>query len=349
MSIRRRADGKYQVRYREGGRHRARTFDRKSDARDFDDEVRRRRQRGALGPVDAGSVTLEEFFVNEWVPTFAPLLADRTATEYAGAYDRHIGPALGGLALHAITPPVLYRWQVALGQGHGVEKVRCVLSTVLREAVAAGYISANPVHSVRAPRAPLKEEVRPLAPASVEALRASLGSRDATLVSLLAYAGLRPAEACTLLWGHVLDKTLVVNAGKTGRRRSVRLLAPLRADLLEWRLACSAATSPDAPVIPRPSDGGVMSPRSFNEWRGSTYRGALADAGLDYAKPYALRHSFASLLLHEGRSVVYIADQMGNTPAIALRVYAHVMAELDGQEKVPAEELVRQARRARAA
>jgi integrase len=51
-------------------------------------------------------------------------------------------------------------------------------------------------------------------------MRAALGARDATLISVLAYAGLRPTEALTLRWGQVRDRTLVVNAGKTGQTRT---------------------------------------------------------------------------------------------------------------------------------
>ena len=38
-------------------------------------------------------------------------------------------------------------------------------------------------------------------------------------------------EARTLRWGHVHERTLVIGAAKTGRRRTVRLLEPLRRDL----------------------------------------------------------------------------------------------------------------------
>ena len=44
---------------------------------------------------------------------------------------------------------------------------------------------------------------------------------------------------------------------------------------------------------------------------------------------YDLRHSFASLLMHEGRlSIVELAEQMGHNPTMCLSTYAHVMAEL---------------------
>jgi integrase len=62
---------------------------------------------------------------------------------------------------------------------------------------------------------------------------------------VLAYAGLRPGEALALTWSHVRERTLLVEAAvsvgvvadtKTRRRRTVRLLPPLGADLAEWRL-----------------------------------------------------------------------------------------------------------------
>jgi hypothetical protein len=61
--------------------------------------------------------------------------------------------------------------------------------------------------------------------------------------------------------------------------------------------------------------------------------------------PYDLRHSFASLLIHEGRwSIVEIADQLGHGAGLCVSTYAEVMAELRGAERVSAEEEIRRAR-----
>jgi integrase len=222
-------------------------------------------------------------------------------------------------------------------------KARAVLSSILQTAIEGELIGSNPVRVVRAPRAPLRDEVRPLAPAAVEALRARLGQRDAVLVALMAYAGLRPGEARELRWGHVHEQTLVIGAAKTGKRRTVRLLAPLAQDLREWRLACGRPAD-DAPVVPRPSDGAAMSAKSFNAWRGDTFAPALEAAGLGRARPYDLRHSFASLLLHEGRSVIYAARQLGHDARYTLGTYGHVIDELDGQPQLGAEAAILAAR-----
>jgi integrase len=250
MSVHRTSRG-YVVRWRDGARNRQRSFDRRADAQRWDSEVRCRRQLGTLAQLDAGAIRLDAYVTETWAPVYAPLLAERTREVYASTYDRLIAPTLGHLALHQIRPALVARWQATeLVHGHAaLVKARTVLSSVLQTAVEGELLAANPVRAVRAPKAPLKDEVRPLAPAAVEALRGELGHRDAVLVSLLAYAGLRPGEARMLRWGHVQERTLVIGAAKTGRRRTVRLLDSLAHDLREWRLACGRPAD-DRPVIP---------------------------------------------------------------------------------------------------
>jgi hypothetical protein len=43
-----------------------------------------------------------------------------------------------------------------------------------------------------------------------------------------------------------------------------------------------------------------------------------------------LRHSFASLLLHEVRSVIYVARQLGHDARLTLSTYGHVMDDVRG-------------------
>ena len=64
------------------------------------------------------------------------------------------------------------------------------------------------------------------------------------------------------------------------------------------------------------------------------------------ASPYTLRHSFCSLLLHEGRSVIYVARQMGHDAKLPLGTYGHVIEELEDAPRVPAEDAIRAARSA---
>jgi len=85
----------------------------------------------------------------------------------------------------------------------------------------------------------------------------------------------------------------------------------------------------------------------WRNWRKRTYKPLAASVGLAGARPYDLRHAFASLLIHEGRlSVVEIAGQLGHNPTVCLDTYAHVMAEERDGEHLSAQEDIEQARQA---
>ena len=227
---------------------------------------------------------------------------------------------------------------------HAIRKAMTLLGGILQRAAESKRIAYNPQRVVRKVRLPRSAEVRPLAPATVEAMRAVLPQRHATVVSLLAYAGLRPGELRGLRWRHVGERTLLVDAEKTGARRSVRLLTPLRADLEEWR-AASAEQGDDAYIF-LAADGGPWTANAFEKWRRRVFAPALKEAGIEGARPYDLRHSFASLLLHEGRSVIYVARQLGHGAELTMRVYGHVIEELEDRPQLPAEDAIREARQA---
>ena len=355
------ADGtvRWRVRWRQGGQHRSRTFDRKADGLNFIAELRRRDQLGTLAALDSGRLTLAEYVSGTWAKAYAPSLAEATRRRYANMYDKHILPELGPLALREITPDVIARWQAdRLSAGGGPVAVRGalkLLGSILQRAVEAQHIETNPVRAVRGAPLPRKAEVRPLAPSEIERMRAAASPRDATLISVLAYAGLRPGEALALRWGDVRAKTLLVERAialgiekdtKTGAHRTVRLLAPLEADLRDWRMR--TGRPPQQALIFPARKGGPWSESTYRSWRRNTFRRTLRAAGIERARPYDLRHSFASLLLHEGASVIKVARQLGHDARLTLQTYGHVIDELDGKEHIDAETAIAEARTAAA-
>jgi Phage integrase family len=125
--------------------------------------------------------------------------------------------------------------------------------------------------------------------------------------------------------------------------RTVRLLAPLAADLAEWRQRCDHDGDDDL-LFPNRS-GGVWNDGAWQSWHRDAWHPACAAAGVENARPYDLRHSFISLLIHEGRSVVDVARQAGHSATMTLDVYAHVFDEFDVAERLSAEDRIAQARR----
>ncbi len=359
MSVHRNRVGGYDVRWREAGHTRSRSFRRKRDAERFDLQVKDAKQTGMLARLDGGVETLDEYVEHTWAPIYAAALEPKTRELYAGLYDSHVSPWLGRYQLRQLTPEVIGRWQAnRLAAGAPVESTRkalTLLGGILQRALEAGRIPTNPQRLVRKAAPAPTDEVRPIAPVTVEAICSVLRPRDAMVVHLLAYAGLRPQELRALCWAHVGERTLTVHAPKTRRHRteprSVRLLAPLAQDLREWRLA-SGRPGESTHVIPAfngngtaPAFGTEWTEVGYEQWIARVWAPTLERVGIAYQRPYDLRHSFASLLLHEGRSVVYVARQVGHSTAVCLRTYGHVIEELDEAPRISAEDAILVARR----
>lgn len=252
-------------------------------------------------------------------------------------------------------------------------KALMLLQGILKRAVVRGLIPINPAQLVDKPRQRPTQLPQPLSPVTIERIRAhmlqprtrivpaaGIGKRprrehearvgsprerqgDALIVSMLAYAGLRPIEDCGCTWGDLRDHTLHVFATKTGRARDIDLVAPLSQDLAQWRLACGRP--PDSELIIARSDGGAWTREDWANWRGRIWRSAAIAAGVTGdLRPYRLRGSFVSLLLWEGRSLTYVAEQAGHSIATLARHYAGTMRELETKPRVPAAEAIRQAR-----
>lgn len=362
---RRRRDGSpyyvYRVRWKDPatGRRLVETLDSPQDALDFQAHLRLARRRGVLGELDQGRETLTEFAAEWWDRYARHNLDQATRKTYASIWNRHLLPRVGHLQLRQITPAVVGQLKSDLQGDHvgpaTIRKAMSLLQAMLREAVAWDRLRLNPVKQVRKPRAPRQRAVVALSPAQVETLRAAMPSfRDQAIVSVLAYAGLRPEDMLALEVRHVGRAALLIEqknvdgrivAGqKTDRPpRSIDLLAPLRQDIAEYLLTIGRRT-PKALLFPRP-DGGPWRDHDYRNWRKRVFKPAVERAGLDITRPYDLRHSFASLLIHEGRlSLAEIADQLGNSVATLSDVYAHVIADMKGQQRVPADDEILAAR-----
>jgi integrase len=122
-------------------------------------------------------------------------------------------------------------------------------------------------------------------------------------------------------------------------------------------------------VFPHPS-GGPWTKNLWGNWRRREFQPAAAAAGLgtyertlryvtvggvrrkrerqkyEGPRPYDLRHTFASLLLAEGRAIHYVAEQLGHGAAQTLRTYGHVIADYRDRQGIDAECEIRAARSA---
>lgn len=337
--------GAWECRWRENGRRRSRSFDRKGDANTFATAQERRLQLGV--DFDAGRESLSDFMETYWRDYAVPNLKPETRAVYMQTWAKHILPRLGGFELREITPAVVEDFRVQLNAaGVGsptIIKAMALLQGILKRAVVRGRIQSNPVREVDKPRQRRTVKPVPLAPATVEGIRSRLSQRDAALVSLLAYQGLRPHEAVSRRVEDLRPRIFVEESktGREGRERRVDWLSPAKGDVLDYLMAAGVRSGLVFPA----RDGGPWDKDEWRYWRRYVYQPAAKAAGVEGdLRPYRLRGSFVSLLLWEGRSVGYVAEQAGHSVATLARHYAGVLEELEGGERVSAEAAIRAAR-----
>lgn len=152
-----------------------------------------------------GSTTLEAFW-EVWLPDAEGRLAEGTVADYTYLWGRRVRPQFGELEMRDITPRAVSQWKASMSrEGVGRETIRksmILLQAMLTVAIEWGEATENPVSLVRKPRQGRQRAIEVVPPKQVERVRARM-SEDGDLLSktltvVLAYAGLRPAEALGL-------------------------------------------------------------------------------------------------------------------------------------------------------
>ena len=345
----------WSVRYRDpAGRSRRRDFPRRADAERWLVENEAAKHKGGWVDPVAGRLLFREQ-AERWYATTAALRPS-TRRDYRLLLDWQVLPFFGELPLNAIDTLMVREWLAALAAGtvpgpdkqprapigpKRARKAYNVLRMVLASAVEAGRLARNPADGVRLPKVQARE-IRCFTAAEIEQLAGAITPPYSVLIRFAAYTGLRPEELTALkvrhldlLHGacHVVEAAPEV-AGrlewgplKDYERRTIKLPKFLVEELASY-LHARGGPGPDELVFTGPEGG----PLRWSKWGPRHYKRALARAGLDLdARPYDLRHTAASLAIHEGASVLAVQRLLGHSSAtVTLNTYAHLWpSELD--------------------
>lgn len=345
MSIHKRGSS-YQVKYRTSMGQKSRTFKVLKDAKAFEQQVIRDRQTRGLVLVDRGTVTVAEW-ADRWWKEKAHEWSAGTERQYRSEYTRFVYPLIGGYQLREVTPGLIQDWKTELAHvpAPTLKKTMAMLSGMFRAAVLHGEIETNPLREVAKPQVRKRLAPSPFSPVEIETFRDRLDHRDATLVSVLGYMGLRPGEALRLRWDDIGEQAVRVRDTKRERERPGLLLPPVAQDLRDYKLATGLR------------DGVVFPGVDWANWRKRVWNPLVKDLyGVDGMlpkgfdrRPYRLRSSFVSLLLADNDyPLPLIAMYHGSSLEVISKYYAGLIAEFQGRG-VSAVQEIRKARLKRAA
>ena len=274
-----------------------------------------------------------------------------------GLIEKHLVPFFGDRDLREIEQPDLLRFiQVKLEAKLAPKTIRNALS-VLRRVYnvlhADNKVERNPAarlgELMRRVDRRIATEVATIDTWTRDEIGALLATaqegepRFHPAPATLFYTGLRRGELLGLKWQDVdLDRGRIhvrraivrsqVTTPKSGKGRYVAIAPPL-AELLVDVLAARrreglARGWPEIPSWVFPDEtGSFLNQDNFaRTWR--RVRRKAAQKGVRPLRLHCTRHTFASLALESGKSVRWVADQLGHAdPAMTLRVYAHAIPD----------------------
>jgi integrase len=282
----------------------------------------------------------------------------KTREQYEWAAS-HIAAGLGGIPLDRLEREDVGLWLAGLADSgrfsrRSIQIFRNLLRAALADAVDEGLLRRSPAARVALPRAIAKpprvrEAAAWTAPDVARFLEVTSGHRLAAAFRISVLYGLRRSEVLALRWDDAdlagaalrIDEGLVpLNSGavewtpaKNARSRrtialdpdTVRALALRRRAQAEERLLAGPAWS-DQDLVFTTRLGEAVLPRSYDR----TLALLVAEAGVPRLSSHGLRHTAAthmvtsSMDLGELRAV---ADVLGHSPEMLLRIYAHALPE----------------------
>lgn len=146
-----------------------------------------------------------------------PLLAKSTRDRTEGVLKNYLLPSFGALCLRDLTPLSVQEYfsnMAACPLAHeSRDKIRDVLSSVLRSALEYGLLIKNPVENVRMPaeRRGKKRNKPYLSPERLNQLLEVIPEPYATMVYVAIHTGLRVSELPGLRWDDIHENSITVD------------------------------------------------------------------------------------------------------------------------------------------
>lgn len=289
-------------------------------------------------------------FLGVWLETLAAQksVAPSTLDRYQTCIRCHVAPVMGKRELGRLrTHDIQTGLNVLAGRGVSIRNRTMIVSVLHRAmdaAVAQGYLAANPVQKLTVPRYE-RQDPEPLAPELlVGLLEAAAANRFSALIVLALATGARQGELFALDWADIDFETGTLSISKSLEevRGNLRIKSPktksgyrrvtlpvFAVDALhEHRKRMLAEGNGGAPIF-CDTNGGWL--RKSNFYR-RTWQPLTFQAKLDGLRFHDLRHQHASHLMLQGVSAKVVSQRLGHKDvSVTLKVYSHVLPQLDAE------------------
>lgn len=293
-----------------------------------------------------------------WAAEYLKGVKPRTVEAYLCQIKNHIKPNLGALKLDTLSPHTIQKFYNGLSEDRdrrlglsakSIKNIHGILHSALQQAVAIGYIRANPTDVCTLPKV-IHKELKPLdEDATTLFIEAIQGHRYEVVFLVTLFTGMRQGEVLGLTWECVdfARGTVTINKQlqKTTTGGSVYVLVPTKngkgrviapapdvMDLLraqkrrqaEWRLKAGPLWE-DSNLVFTDELGKHFSHHTVYQ----NFKRVVASIGFPDVRFHDLRHSFAVASIRAGDDIKTVQGNLGHaTAAFTLDIYGHVTDQM---------------------
>jgi integrase len=313
-------------------------------------------------------------FADRWLTDYARVeCKTSTADGYEGVLRQYLRPRFATKRLNEIrrddVKALINELVTKDLSRNTVRNALCVIRGIFNEAIEAGIVEVNPASRLgRFTRTAKTAEVKGISLTPVEAQQFLQAAKEICpeyhpLFLLALRAGLRRGELVAVQWGDFQfgkdeqdeNRFILVEHNyvrrehtttKSKKSRRVDMSRELRRVLIELRdkrlleafLKGKNDISDDL-VFPSP-EGSILDPDNLYH---RYFQPVLTKTGLRKIRLHDLRHTFGSLLIQSGASLVYVKEQMGHSSIqVTVDIYGHLIpganvSFVDQLDEVPQE------------
>ncbi|HZD60951.1 MAG TPA: tyrosine-type recombinase/integrase [Anaerolineae bacterium] len=245
-------------------------------------------------------------------------------------------PFFGRLSLSSISPGSIQEYiEYRINRGSSASTITrdiAPLKTMLSCAYKWGYIRTNPCAGLKCPK-PRRKHFTLLSPDELSRLFNAADEPYRTIFMVAAFAGMRRSELLALSWADidwVADEVYINKMAYRGVTapleaalpRRIPLAPVLKEALIEYKKRYPGNL--EDPIFIHP-DGRKIDANNLTR---RTFKRALRKAGLPDIRFCDLRHTYASLLIHQGVGIATVQRYLGHASMkTTLDTYGHIIKD----------------------